>query len=74
MTRHITNYIANAVKKNKKNARVKTDNIRNHIWVFVNARIDNPEFDSLKETLTLPISEDIMNVEIGMYMSNLLMD
>lgn len=39
-------------KKNKK-ANVKAFQIKNHMWVFVNALIENPAFDSqCKETLT----------------------
>ncbi|EFH55330.1 hypothetical protein ARALYDRAFT_901604 [Arabidopsis lyrata subsp. lyrata] len=41
----------------KKYPNVKTDNVKNHLWVFVNALIDNPAFDSqTKERLTLPES------------------
>jgi len=40
------------VNKKKKDA-VKAHNVKNHLWVFVNALIDNPAFDSqTKETLT----------------------
>ncbi|CAL9241874.1 unnamed protein product, partial [Arabidopsis halleri] len=41
----------------KKYSNVKTHDVKNHLWVFVNALIDNPAFDSqTKERLTLPES------------------
>ncbi|EFH59729.1 hypothetical protein ARALYDRAFT_898932 [Arabidopsis lyrata subsp. lyrata] len=54
VTSQITNYIVGVVNKKNKNANVKAHNVKNHLWVFVNALIDNPAFDSqTKETLTL---------------------
>jgi len=54
VTSQITNHIVAAVNKKNKNANVKAHNVKNHLWVFVNALIDNPAFDSqTKETLTL---------------------
>lgn len=51
------NLIASIAKKNK-GATVKPAQIRNHMWIFVNALIENPTFDSqTKETLTLPSSK-----------------
>lgn len=51
------NLIAAITKKNKA-ATVKPTQIKNHMWVFVNALIENPTFDSqTKETLTLPASK-----------------
>ncbi|EGO19472.1 hypothetical protein SERLADRAFT_453445 [Serpula lacrymans var. lacrymans S7.9] len=48
------NLIAAITKKNKA-ATVKPAQIKNHMWIFVNALIENPTFDSqTKETLTLP--------------------
>jgi DNA topoisomerase-2 len=48
------NLIASITKKNK-GATVKPTQIKNHMWIFVNALIENPTFDSqTKETLTLP--------------------
>ncbi|CED85182.1 dna topoisomerase ii [Phaffia rhodozyma] len=57
------------LKKNKA-ATVKVSQIKNHMWVFVNALIENPAFDSqTKETLNTkrshfgskcPISEDFV--------------
>ena len=42
-----------AVNKKNKTAGVKPFQIKNHMWIFVNALIDNPTFDSqTKETLT----------------------
>lgn len=70
VTSQITNYIVGIVNKKNKTANVKTHNVKNHLWVFVNALIDNPAFDSqTKETLTLrqssfgskcELSEDIL--------------
>lgn len=43
-----------AVNKKNKNANIKAHAVKNHLWMFVNALIDNPAFDSqTKETLTL---------------------
>ena len=37
---------------------MKATQIKNHMWIFVNALIENPTFDSqTKETLTLPTSK-----------------
>jgi len=53
ITNQITTYIMNKVNKKKKDANVKAHTVKNHLWVFVNALIDNPAFDSqTKETLT----------------------
>lgn len=59
-----------AIGKKNKAATVKPAQVKNHMWIFVNALIENPTFDSqTKETLTLPsskfgskpaISEDFM--------------
>lgn len=47
------NLIAAIGKKNKA-ATVKPAQIKNHMWIFVNALVENPTFDSqTKETLTL---------------------
>ncbi|KAI4341169.1 hypothetical protein MLD38_025926 [Melastoma candidum] len=44
----------NVLKKKTKNVNYKAHNVKGHLWVFVNALIDNPAFDSqTKETLTL---------------------
>ncbi|KAJ3751113.1 DNA topoisomerase II [Lentinula detonsa] len=51
------NLITSIGKKNKA-ATVKAGQIKNHMWIFVNALIENPTFDSqTKETLTLPSSK-----------------
>ncbi|KAG8785302.1 DNA topoisomerase 2 [Serendipita sp. 397] len=43
------------IQKKNKAATVKLPQIKNHMWLFVNALIENPTFDSqTKETLTLP--------------------
>ncbi|XP_061355675.1 DNA topoisomerase 2-like [Gastrolobium bilobum] len=53
ITNQITSFVMNKVNKKKKDANVKAHNVKNHLWVFVNALIDNPAFDSqTKETLT----------------------
>ncbi|KDP43495.1 hypothetical protein JCGZ_16782 [Jatropha curcas] len=54
ITNQITNYLVGVVNKKHKNANIKPHNVKNYLWVFVNALIDNPAFDSqTKETLTL---------------------
>lgn len=46
------------IQKKNKAATVKLPAIKNHMWLFVNALIENPTFDSqTKETLTLPASK-----------------
>ncbi|KAF5179677.1 Dna topoisomerase [Thalictrum thalictroides] len=62
VTSQITNYVINHVNnkpsktkgKNKKDfPKVTTHAVKTHVWIFVNALIDNPAFDSqTKETLT----------------------
>ncbi|CAL5333911.1 unnamed protein product [Camellia sinensis] len=42
------------VNKKNKNANLKAHAVKIHLWVFVNALIDNPAFDSqTKETFTI---------------------
>ncbi|KAK3030786.1 hypothetical protein RJ639_035451 [Escallonia herrerae] len=54
ITNQITNHVMTVVNKKNKNANLKAHNVKNHLWVFVNALIDNPAFDSqTKETLTI---------------------
>ncbi|KAK9283698.1 hypothetical protein L1049_011948 [Liquidambar formosana] len=54
ITNQITNYVMGIVNKKNKNANLKAHTVKNHLWVFVNALIDNPAFDSqTKETLTI---------------------
>ncbi|XP_062080691.1 DNA topoisomerase 2-like [Humulus lupulus] len=54
VTSQITNHVMNLVNKKNKNANFKAHNMKNYLWVFVNALIDNPTFDSqTKETLTI---------------------
>ncbi|XP_038974184.1 DNA topoisomerase 2-like [Phoenix dactylifera] len=53
VTNQITSHLMNIVNKKNKNANLKAHNVRSHLWVFVNALINNPAFDSqTKETLT----------------------
>ncbi|KAL5543375.1 hypothetical protein UlMin_007159 [Ulmus minor] len=54
VTNQITAHVMNVVNKKNKNANLKAHNVKNYLWVFVNALIDNPAFDSqTKETLTI---------------------
>ncbi|KAM5542176.1 hypothetical protein V8D89_004049 [Ganoderma adspersum] len=54
----IAKYLITSISKKNKAATVKPAQIKNHMWVFVNALIENPTFDSqTKETLTLPASK-----------------
>src|SRR5699024_7380439 len=55
----ICNRLAELVKKRNKNgATLKTAQIRNHIFIFVNALIVNPSFNSqTKEQLTTKASQ-----------------
>ncbi|XP_057870528.2 DNA topoisomerase 2 [Cryptomeria japonica] len=51
----IATYLINIAKKKNKNAAasLKPHAVKSHLWVFVNAKIDNPAFDSqTKDTLT----------------------
>ncbi|KAK1306769.1 DNA topoisomerase 2 [Acorus calamus] len=53
VTNQITSHVIGIVNKKNKNANMKAHTVKNHLWVFVNALIDNPAFDSqTKETLT----------------------
>ncbi|GKC49910.1 DNA topoisomerase 2 [Tanacetum coccineum] len=53
ITNQITSNLATIVKKKKNLTTVKKNDIKSHLWVFVNALIDNPAFDSqTKENLT----------------------
>ncbi|KAI3983053.1 hypothetical protein MKX01_035334 [Papaver californicum] len=53
VTNQVATHIMNLVNKKNKNANLKAHNVKNHLWIFVNALIDNPAFDSqTKETLT----------------------
>ncbi|KAL4065795.1 DNA topoisomerase, partial [Scleroderma yunnanense] len=66
----IAKNLITAITKKNKGATVKPAQIKNHMWIFVNALIENPTFDSqTKDTLTLPsakfgtkpiLSEDFM--------------
>ncbi|KAF5377158.1 hypothetical protein D9615_006417 [Tricholomella constricta] len=54
----IAKSLVTAISKKNKAATVKPAQIKNHMWIFVNALIENPTFDSqTKETLTLPASK-----------------
>ncbi|CAO2827778.1 unnamed protein product [Amaranthus hypochondriacus] len=57
ITGQITKCVIEAVNKKKKNANLKPHVVKNYLWVFVNALIDNPAFDSqTKETLTTRVN------------------
>lgn len=57
VTKKITNHLINVVKKKVKNSDIQVHEVMRHLWVFVNARIDNPVFCSQsRKTLTLPES------------------
>jgi DNA topoisomerase-2 len=46
-------HVMEAVTKKKKDAKMKLHTVKGYLWVFVNALIDNPAFDSQnKYTLT----------------------
>lgn len=54
----ISKYLLQTVSKKNKGATVKAAQIKNHMWIFVNALIENPTFDSqTKEQMTLQVSK-----------------
>jgi DNA topoisomerase-2 len=54
----ITKGLIAQIEKKNKAAKVKPASIKNHMWIFVNALIENPAFDSqTKEWLNLPASK-----------------
>lgn len=54
----ITKFVTEHLAKKHKGVTVKAHMIRSYLWVFVNALIENPAFDSqAKETLTLQASQ-----------------
>ncbi|KAJ7197086.1 type II DNA topoisomerase [Mycena rebaudengoi] len=58
MADQIAKKILEAIGKKNKGATVKAPQIKNHMWIFVNALIENPTFDSqTKDTLTLTASK-----------------
>ncbi|KLT45438.1 DNA topoisomerase II [Cutaneotrichosporon oleaginosum] len=53
----LANKLLAVIKKKSKNTTIKPFQIKSHMWLFVNALIENPAFDSqTKETLTLKSS------------------
>ncbi|XBH67525.1 hypothetical protein VPH35_095893 [Triticum aestivum] len=51
----IANHLMGIVNKKNKHASMKLHTVKGYLWVFVNALIENPAFDSqTKETLTTP--------------------
>lgn len=54
VTNQLTSHIIASISKKNKKVNLKPHAVKNHLWVFVNALIDNPAFDSqTKETLTI---------------------
>ncbi|KAM5212626.1 DNA topoisomerase 2-alpha [Hipposideros larvatus] len=52
----VTKLIDVVKKKNKGGVAVKAHQVKNHMWIFVNALIENPTFDSqTKENMTLQV-------------------
>ncbi|KAK9070925.1 hypothetical protein SSX86_009493 [Deinandra increscens subsp. villosa] len=57
ITNQIAYHLVDVVTKQNKYANLKTYNVKNYLWVFVKALIDNPDFDSqTKEILATKIS------------------
>jgi len=55
VTDQICKSLITRVEKKNKAVKIKIPQIKNHIWIFVNALIENPTFDSqTKEQHTLP--------------------
>jgi len=56
---HVADQLVEAIthkvnKQNKGGMEIKPYHVRNYLWIFVNAQIENPSFDSqTKETMTL---------------------
>eukprot|EP00434_Breviolum_minutum_P017321 symbB.v1.2.015289.t1/scaffold1134.1/size135964/1 len=51
---HVADQLVEVNKQNKGGMEIKPYHVRNYLWIFVNAQIENPSFDSqTKETLTL---------------------
>ncbi|KAF6144124.1 hypothetical protein GIB67_004797 [Kingdonia uniflora] len=46
VTNQIANHVLNIVNKKNKNANLKAHTVKGHLWVFFNALVDNPAFDS----------------------------
>lgn len=54
----LAKHLVTAVAKKNKAATLKAAQIKNHMWIFVNALIENPTFGGqTKETLDLPASK-----------------
>lgn len=54
----IAKHLLTTISKKNKGATVKPHQVKNHMWIFVNALIENPTFDSqTKEMLTLTASK-----------------
>ncbi|XP_058902464.1 DNA topoisomerase 2-alpha [Kogia breviceps] len=52
----VTKLVDIVKKKNKAGVAVKAHQVKNHMWIFVNALIENPTFDSqTKENMTLQV-------------------
>ena len=54
----IINRILECINKKNKDLVIRSQHVKQHIWIFVNCLIENPSFNSqTKETLTTKISE-----------------
>jgi DNA gyrase/topoisomerase IV subunit B len=42
----LTRHLVEKLNKKSKNNNVKPFMVKNHLWVFINAQIENPAFDS----------------------------
>jgi DNA topoisomerase II len=48
------NYVLESIQKKNKKLTIKSHNVKQHLWIFVNCLIENPSFDSqTKENMTL---------------------
>ncbi|OCF33010.1 DNA topoisomerase II [Kwoniella heveanensis BCC8398] len=57
ITTQLANKLMDQIKKKNKAAPVKPFQVKNHMWIFINALVENPAFDSqTKENLTLKSS------------------
>ncbi|ORY32816.1 DNA topoisomerase [Naematelia encephala] len=66
LSTQLANKLLEQIKKKNKAAPVKPFQVKNHMWLFVNALIENPTFDSqTKETLTLKSSAFGSRAEIS---------
>lgn len=54
VTEKVVNYVLESIQKKNKKLTIKSHNVKQHLWIFVNCLIENPSFDSqTKENMTL---------------------